>query len=310
MKTIEELRQAIEAIFQAGINIHVYLGVNSEEGTNYSRADLDDNSARSVCEEFVSSIRRYFANEDLVVHTLSQIDNRDNAIWHYDLQTVPDAFAGLSALPTRDNIPVFSFEHSSIADVKTVSIKISSAAASVLFFKQLYPVSLIKQDQILLFKVGDRFQQVPGDVLKITGGFDLLIIDDEFYISNFKKFEKSFNFDDVSNRIHRATAARIIGLGIVNDAKSYLANGHAPKRDLLRVAHSEVLQLPIERILAFANSRVELALKIVDGQIQLKSKEHVKRFIKLLNDDYLKSELTENNYDSLAKNKMTANITR
>jgi len=39
-------------------------------------------------------------------------------------------------------------------------------------------------------------------------------------------------------------------------------------------------------------------------RIQLGLKESVKRLVKLLNDDYLKSELTMNDYDSLAKNKM------
>lgn len=305
MKNIEELKTALEGIFNAGVNFKLYLGVAAGNDLTYFHADLDAESTEGIYTSYVASIRQFFANDELTVQPLSEIDNRDSVILGYDLPDQPPAFPALLQLLNPDPVEFFSFDEYNIANVKTLAIKISSANASALFFKQLYPVSLIKQNQILLWKSGNRFEYVASDILRVSGGFDLMILENDFYISGFKKFEKAFGFDEIATRAQRQTAEAIIALGLVDDLKSHLIDGHAPKRDMLRVAQSEVLQLPIAQILAFATSNeTKLGLRIVNGKIQLTSKESVKRLVKLLNDDYLKSGLTQNDYDSLAKNKL------
>jgi hypothetical protein len=305
MKNIEELKATLEGIFGAGVNFKLYLGVATPDGFKYFHADLNRTSTDAICSSYVASIRTFFANAELSVQLLSEIDNRDNVILGYDFPEEPQAFSGLRELRDAPAVDFFSFDQYNISDVKTLVIKISSAVSSVLFFKQLYPVSLIKQNQILVWKSENRFEYVASDILRISGGFDLLLLEDEFYISGLKKFEKSFGFDEIAKRLQRETAETIIALGLVDDLKSYLIDGHAPKRDMLRVSRSEVLQLPIQQIILFATSiEAKLGLKIVNDKIQLTSKESVKRLVKLLNDDYLKSGLTQNDYDSLAKNKL------
>jgi hypothetical protein len=304
MKNIDELKSAVEGIFALDVNFELFLGVLVDQSLTYFRSDLDDISTRAICASYVGGVRNFFGNEDLSVLPLSEIDHRTDVLIGYDLAERPVGFAALTALLAAQQ-EIFSFDQYDISAIKSLAIKISSVNSSVIFFKQLYPVSLVRQNQIMMMKVGDRFEYVAGDVLKITNGFDVMLLDDEFFITDFKKFEKSFDFDAIAKQVQRQTAQNIIDLGLVDDLKSYLIDGHAPRRDMLRVATSEVLLIPVDAIILFATSiQAKTGFKIENNRIQLNSKESVKRFVKLLNDDYLKSGLTMNDYDSLAKNKL------
>ncbi|MBB5369325.1 MULTISPECIES: anti-phage protein KwaB [unclassified Janthinobacterium] len=305
MKNIENLSAGLEAIFVDGMNFEVFLGVEENGELIYLRGDLDQKSTDGICESYVESVRKFFKNDALCTLPLSEIDARSDVLLGYDLPDKPVDFKPLEDLLVAQNVGDFSFKNHEISDVKTIAIRISSAVSKVIFFKQMYPVSYVKQNQIMLLKAGDRLTYLPSDVLKISGGFDLILFDDYFYINEFKKFEKSFKFYVVAKQIQRKTSNVIIALNIVDDVKSYLLNGLAPQKDFLRVAKSEVLALPPATILQFAvlNQSI-LGFNIVNSRIQLTSKDSVKKLIKLLNDDYLKSTLTQNDYDSLAKNKM------
>ena len=304
MKNIDELKAAVEAVFALGVNFELFLGVMVDQNLTYLRSDLNDVSTRAICASYVGGVRNYFGNEDLTVLPLSAIDNRSDVLIGYDLPDKPAGFDVIAALQAVQP-EIFSFDQYDIADIKALVIKISSVNSSIMFFKQLYPVSLVRQNQIMMKKIGNRFEYVDGDVLKITNGFDVMLLDDEFFITDLKKFEKSFGFDEIAKQVQRQTAQNIIDLGLVDDLKSYLIDGHAPRRDMLRVATSEVLLMPADAIILFATSiQAKTGIKIENNKIQLSSKESVKRFVKLLNDDYLKSGLTMNDYDSLAKNKM------
>jgi len=223
----------------------------------------------------------------------------------YDLQEQPAEFAQLVALQNESEPDFFSFDENAVGDIRTIAIKIASAEQSVVFFKTFYPVSLVKRDQILLYKLENRFTVFDGDIIKVTPGFDLLLADDEFYINDFAKFEKAFSFTEIAQSAMLAVVQSILALGIVDDVKGYLVACAAPKRDILRAGQSEVLQLGTAVILAFATQKAnKIGLKIVNGQFQLSSRESVKKFYKLSNDDYLTSGLTAFEYETLAKNKM------
>lgn len=305
MKNIKDLKAEIEKVFAAGVNFEVFLGVEDAGQLVYLKGDLDKDSRDGICLQYVASVRSFFANGDLCTLPLSRIDARADVLLGYDLPHKPAAFKNLEDLLVPPQVNDFSFDDHEISDVKSIAIKISSAASSVLFFKQLYPVSYVKQNQIMIWKAGDRLKYLDGDVLKISGGFDMILFDSEFYINGFKKFEKSFKFEVIAKQIQLKTSNEILALNIVDDLKSYLINGDAPQKDFLRVAKSEVLILPPATILQFALSvQGKLGFQFVNNRIQLNSRDSVKKLIKLLNDDYLQSALTQNDYDSLAKNKI------
>lgn len=305
MKNINELRSVIDETAGEGINFEVFLGVTENDSLVYQSADLDDDSTQGICLGYIASIKSFFGNLELSTLLMTQIDDRANVLIGYNYPETPKNFAALNRLSSDEQIESFSFDKHHLSDVKSIAIRISTITRKLVFFKQMYPVSLLKQNQIMLWKAGDRLRYLNSDVLRVSNGFDVLLVDNIFYINNFSKFEKSFDFQEIADANQKKTAEAIIAMGFVNDIRSHLINGEAPRRDMMRVGGSEVLQLPANIIIEFAiTMQDKLKFDIVNNKINLTSKSSVKRLIKLLNDDYLRSLLTMTYYDSLAKNKM------
>ncbi len=307
MKTIDEIRAELEAIFNAGVNMTLYLGTGDSDARVYRRADFDDAATHAVCQNYIASLRQFLLKEELSTRLLSEIDARSDTLFRYDLAEQPAEFQQLTNLYGNINPPPpFTFADTELAAVKSIAVKISSAAHSVVFFKKFYPVSLVKRDQILLVvKDNTRFTVIDQDILKVTPGFDVMLIDNEFYINDFSKFEKSFAFDEIANRAMQAVANTILATNLVNDVKGHLAACHASRKDILRAARSPVLAFNPQTIIAFALAKQhQIGLKVDNGQLQLTSKDSVKKLYKLLNDDYLTSGLTSFEYETLAKNQL------
>ncbi len=309
MKTISELRTSLAAILHAdGINLKMYLGMGESDARTYRLADFDDGATHTVCQQYVHSIDQFLANEELATEPLSNLDHRADTLFMYDLNEKPIEFAALTALGTGGDPALFAFADHELSTVTSLAIKISSAQNSVVFFKKFYPVALVKRDQILLvIKDNTRFAVVDQDILKVTSGFEVMMLDGEFYINDFGKFEKSFAFDQIANKEIRKVTAKILGLNLVNDAKGYLAAAAGSKKDIIRAGKSSVLSIDAATIVAFVVAKQhQIGIKVADGKLVLSSKAAVKRLYKLLNDDYLTSELTHMDYETLAKNAIEA----
>jgi hypothetical protein len=236
------------------------------------------------------------------------MDHRADTLVMYDLDESPLEFLTLEALAEGANQKVFSFSDHDLSIVTSLAIKISSEKQSVVFFKRFYPVSLVKRDQILLvIKDNKRFTLIDQDILKVTGGFDALLLDGEFYINDFGKFEKAFSFDQIAKETMNKVAEKIISFALVDDVKGYLLAGHASRKDIFRAGNSRVLQMSVVDIIAFVATRQHrIGLKVVDGKLQLSSKASIKKLYTLLNDDFLISELTHVEYETLAKNELAS----
>lgn len=312
MKTIEELRTGLAGILHAnGINLKLYLGTGESDARTYWLADFDDGATEAVCQQFVQSIDHVLSSEDLETRPLTQLDHRSSTLFMYDLTERPTEFAKLEALAAGNEPELFSFATHDLSTVTSLAIKISSAQNSVVFFKKFYPVSLVKRDQILLVKQDNtRFAIINKDILKVTGGFEVALLDGEFYINDFGKFEKSFSFDQIANNAMQQVANRILALNLVNDSKGYLAACMASKKDILRAGSSRVLNIDVATIVAFVEAKHhQIGIKVADGKLLLSSKSSIKKLYKLLNDDYLTSELTHVDYETLAKNALDETAT-
>ncbi|PLP98554.1 anti-phage protein KwaB [Cupriavidus pauculus] len=305
MKTIDEIRAAWEDLIASGINFTLYLGLGDSDHRQYLRADFDDEATEAVGNSFVDSIERYFQG-DLSTVALSALDDRANPLVCYDLPDAPAEFEVLTRLTQDPEPATYVFADHDFSEIKTMAVKVSSADTSVVFFKRFYPVSLVKRDQIMLVKgATSRFELVNKDILKVTGGFEVMLMDDEFYINDFSKFEKAFSFDAIAARAMNAVTATIVALNLVHDVKGHLASCEAPRKDIIRAGRSPVLTMPAAAIIAFVSAKQQqLGLQVQNGLVVLNSKESVRRLYRLLNDDYLTSQLTQLEYETLAKNRL------
>ena len=301
MKTVKELRNSLEEILGEGLNIRVYLGVGRHPEREYLRANVSPVDAAILCKQFVSGLRDYFNNKDLETLELSRLDERANTLYAYDLEDPPQEFGAIRDLHEGKEPALFTFQDRAISDVKSLVVKVSSSTASATFYKQVFPFSVVRREQILLSWRTDRFEVLNEDVLKILPGFDVMLMDDEFYVSSLPHFEKDFSFERIAKKAIGGVVQTVVAMDLVNDVKGYLTNLDLPKKHVLRAKHSPVFRMQSQAIIAFVENHPTYGLHVVDGKIQLNSKSSVRYLFKLLNEDILKSELTETVYDSRAK---------
>ena len=306
MKTKAELQNDIDAMIKSGLNMQLYLGYGKSFQRKYLLADLDENATKEVCSNYIKNVKQFFADDDLSLLKLSQIDGRENVLYEYDFESEPKEFETLKKVATADEHDVFSFDEHKLEHLEAIAIRISSHEKNVVFFKRFYPVLLVKRDTtMLVLNDAKRFTQVKQDVLRVTNGFDVMMMDGSFYINGFKKFEDAFGFAEVAEANKKALVATVLGLSLIDNSKGFFTELNVSNREVIRAKSSPVLNVSKEDILKFVEAKEkQLKLKVKDGLIQLTSKASIARFMKLLNDDILTSELTHIDYETLAKDKL------
>jgi hypothetical protein len=128
-----------------------------------------------------------------------------------------------------------------------------------------------------------------------------MLMDDAFYVSSLPRFEKDFAFERIAKKAMNDVVQMVVAMEMIDDVKGYLANLDLPKKHVLRAKHSPALQMESQVIIDFVESNPNYGLRVVDGKIQLTSRNSVRYLFKLLNEDILKSELTQTVYDARAK---------
>ena len=188
----------------------------------------------------------------------------------------------------------------------------------IVLFKKHFPISLIKRDSFLLGAVKDkrRFEKVSGeDIIRINGSAHLLKVNDEIYVMDVKILERNMGFTKLIQKAAEQTLTAIEELGILEDIEVLKdsASETSFARKLSKVKRtSPIFKLGIskETIIEFTKTTAELAGKFKyseDGlTIRLDTKKSKEAFLKLMNDAFLRSELTKQYYEASAKDQLSA----
>ena len=129
--------------------------------------------------------------------------------------------------------------------------------------------------------------------------------------------EKFFGFREIIKKEAILALNEIDAKGIIEDMEVLreTVNDLAFARKLTKVRNSSpvlTMDISVEQIIYFTKTTPALAGRFKysddDKKIRLDTKKSKEAFVKLLNDDFLKSELTDLYYDSLAKDKLPISV--
>ena len=189
--------------------------------------------------------------------------------------------------------------------------------SGIVLFKKHYPVSLIKRDSFLLgaLKSKTRFEKVEGeDILRLNGECQILCINNEIYVLDVDVLEKFMGFTKMIYKAAEATLVELEALHLIEDMEVLRDDMEDIKfvRKLSRIQKgSPIFSMGIsrEKIIEFTKNTKELNGKFKyseDGKtIRLSTKKSKTEFMKLLNDDFLISELTDKYYEINSKDSLT-----
>ena len=320
---IEELKAKIDSVMNDSYSLQLYFVLKQDNQFVLRLADLEDDSAAPELEKlFINNIRsQVLENDDLTLCQLSTDDERYNAIYHYDYENYPDelgVFKDFNITTAISTTPKFDFSKDDLGTLFGYIIYIGTMQNGIVLFKKHFPISLIKRDSFLLGAVKDkrRFEKVSGeDIIRMNGEVQLLKINEQIYVLNIKMLERNMGFTELVQKAATQTITSIEELGILEDIK-VLKNSVADAgfaRKLSKVKRtSPIFKLGITKktIVEFTKTTSELAGKFKyseDGlTIRLDTKKSKDAFLKLMNDAFLRSELTKQYYEASAKDQLIA----
>ena len=141
-----------------------------------------------------------------------------------------------------------------------------------------------------------------------------MLVDDKLIVLSVKTFQNSFGYDKIIRSKAEENLGTIAAANLLEDIEVLreLAQELKFAKKIMNIRHhSPVLHIPFADVRTFIQGHPKLRRRIKfnedQSRISLQSRSSKELFIKILNDDFLKSELTQLLYDSQKKAAMNNN---
>ncbi len=306
-----KLEEDLTFITQEDVEIQIIIYALVGDANSVKKLDVKANDLPDILSLFKRSIKeKLIDNKNYSVLPLSSADERGNCYYEYDLE-LPEDLSVLNKVIGNDNIENFDFRAENISDINSLIIVISSGNNHISLYKKLTPVEkIIGRGSYLLWKADQRFEKFEDNLLRISPSFQMIRINGTIIVLKIELLEKSFGFVDVITREALSGVKAIQEMNIVSNIETLqeLVGDVKFARKLTKIARNSpviVKAVPNVEIIRFTKEHPALKGKIRynadESQITLDTKISKDLFIKLLNDDFLTSELTRSYYESLAK---------
>ncbi len=312
-----ELNQSLEFLNNPTGELQIIMYACFEEQV-VKKLDVKSEDLPPIRRLFVDSVNSTIVSqEEFTVIPLSTADERSNCFYEYDLE-LPEELQFLETIIGNDEIETFNFNNDTFAKIDALAIVLADDNNEISLYKKLSSVEVLGRGGYMLWKSNQRLERFEEQLLRISPSFQVLRVEESVIILNLKTIERNFGFHDVIKREATLGLEAINDMGIVSniDTLEELIENVSFARKLTKIArNSPVIQRRIPNVSIIAFSRTHPAIRnkmryTPDGtQFALDTKVSKDLFVKLLNDDFLTSELTQLYYDSLAKDNIEGEAT-
>lgn len=285
---------------------------NDDSTESILDADISTDLASDLLTVFKDAINEKIINNiELDLKNISSTNETINSLFLYDLDEFPQKLSIINEFQPFQNYPNFSFTNDDVETIKAIIITIGNELNHFSIYKHVYPVTIVRQDKMIgLIPIGNRFEKLNANILQINSSIDFLFTDEMLVVNNLKTLASAYGYNEVVKNQARAKIELISDLDLIENIEeliSFVENVKYAKRVLRIQPNSPVLQLAKTRIIAFIANHPKLSRKIrfntTADKISLDTDISKVIAIGILNDDYLKSNLTDLDYES--ENKLT-----
>lgn len=277
--------------------------------------DMDSDDLTSLIKDYTNDVRKKICTNEYTLKAYSTADERRNCYFTYDLEEKPEEFSHIMSAGNEEKSVYFSTKDNALKEITALIAVLSSEGRRLKVYKKINPLEkmAVKDRRFYIVKDDQRFVKASEDMININPAFSILWINDTYVLTDIDKLEKSLGLTSIiTNEATRLvdTLKAINLIADLNVITQYTGTDLAlAKKIIATIRNSPVLRNGIknDKIILFAKNKASKLGKIsIDekkGQFTPKHKTEVKRIFKILNDDYLRSELTEEEYDSVVKDK-------
>ncbi|MCX6075698.1 MAG: DUF4868 domain-containing protein [Campylobacterales bacterium] len=310
---VSSLKKSLEEILGCDeVTLELYL-ISKENEITFS--SISDEASGSLLKLFKESISDTLLNDENE-YRLKSIDSANDedakTYYYFDSENVYEKISHLANFDSEGH-DTFSFKDTSFSDIETFIIKIGTSEKNILLYKKNYPINLLKRGKTLFFKQSDEnIDELKEDILKIDRNFQFLVLNEHILVIKLDMLESSLGYESVIVKKAEEALATIGAIDFLDDISKLeeMVKSKKIAKKVNLVKNSPVINIIRDnqsKVISFIENHPELKKSLKfgeDGKLELKSKVSVEKFLKLLDDDYLKSELTDLLYDSLNKDKI------
>lgn len=316
----KEIKDGVFGILAREKGIKVYFVLKKEDKRIVKNVNIVDeleecdnttqDLLKGCCDALESLFSEYDDTEDIL--KLSSADERKNGLYYYDLDDEPLELELMrKTIANGKVIEQFDFKTDSLEEIAALIMVVGDAEQQIVVYKQQYPISLLRRDKCMLMPIPhrNRLKRVQDDILRVDFNFQMCLVKGKVLVLDIDKMEKLCSFHTLLVNEAKKSIDLISNLGILDNVQSLedeLDNIRFVRKLTRIYKDSKVLgKVSNDRIILFAQKHkyfVNNPLKIVGDKIVLDTKRSKDTFVKLMNDDFLVSELTSEEYESLAKN--------
>lgn len=313
--TLEQLQEKLKFLYDDDVRKDISIYATTPT-TGLRLFNIENRFLDELKVAFIEEIKAVTDNpsDNFTLENYSSSTKRLDAIYLYDIldQLKPKM---QSLKDVKESVDLDNFvvnPENSIDQVNGLYIVIKSDEHVISLYKHIFGVDKIyAQRNLFIVRSHDQFVKQTESMLRISSSFQMLCVDDEIIMTDIQKLEHIMDLKEVlTNRAAEHIATIVNERQLVKDSVQLERVSKEPtmaKKLIHALTDGKVFSQNISNaaIIAFARSKgAKLNMSFEGNQFDLKNKIEAKRFIKLIDDDYLTSELTREDYDANQKQEL------
>jgi hypothetical protein len=274
----------------------------------FYKTRLQENIPSEIVNLFYPVIQKKVLKKEYTVKSYDPALMPDtDVLWELNSNEVPFYVFFNDLLSTKTDIEWYTNELLPYDDIWAYWIKVYGNGKSFYIIKKVTPSKVIKTGgKLALIFDSEIFKRLSDDVLTMDGSFDAIYFNQVLIFENKQNFEKALLYTEVKQSVAEDTLDKIGNIGFIENidqVKDFLKDDYHSISKLNKIKGK-----PYFKTLSFASCtriikeyNVDVEIDEAKQQFNITSKQQAKYFIKVLNDDYLKSEMTNYKYSANSK---------
>ncbi len=312
---LQSLREQLSIISEESPNIGIVINIIKKEDYSIFNANISGELAEEIKQTFINSIReKILDNEELDFRNISSAYETSNSVFFYDIEEFPEKLNVLRNFNPFENYPSFSFSSdNNMSSIQAMIITFGNEDNYFSIYKHIYPITILKENTMMRFiRIGNEFEKLNSDILQINTSIDFLFINNEsLIVNNLATLTKAYGYNEIIKNQARQKIELIESLDLIDnihELAEFVNNTRYAKKFLKINSESPVFKLEKSDMIKFIRDHPKLSRQIrfneTEDKIKLDTKTSKEKVIGVLNDDILKSNLTNVDYESESKSTM------
>ena len=326
--TKEILKQKLEGLVaQQDCGMNLYFILHKRGDYVLKKANVRHEAfapIKDVLQANIAQLRSTTEEDSFALMNLSVADERKNVIYQYDLYEELRPISLMKEVEehlfdddyfTSDNNRVFDFAIDTFDEVDAWIASYGVEDNHIIIYRKTFPVNLLKKERnVFIFKGAEQIVTLTDDIFRIDGKIDFFFLDNTALIYNISILEKFNDFKEVVVRSANNSIQQINAANIVSDIaklQERAASDLSFARKLIKVTTNALILGVVDRetIIHFATTHAYLSRRLkvtADNKFELEKKSSQNLFVQLLDDAFLHSDLSSNDYLSPGKDRLSS----